>query len=420
MPTPTVFLSAATLDLEAWRDLLHEAFSRAGCHVYTQKHSFGAAPGDVRRLLTEHIGASQCVIHLAGMGYGSDADPLCPEAPEFQCSWTQFEYYYAHQHGQDVIAFVCAPDLSQRGFQEVGDDDADIARKARLQQAHRDRVASGQFDGTPLEGKVKRTLNEPVDSVQSLLKAVAAAVGTLHKLGDRAKGVIASLDLMRSLHRLPLRPPGFVGRAADLQQLRNLNPATGAVLTGLRGMGGIGKTALALVLAHEWAPRFPDAQLFLDGRGTHANPPSGGDLLAQVIQTFHPMAKLPDDEAQLRSIYHELLGSQRVLILLDNARDVAQVAPLIPPSGCALIVTSRHSFMLGKTAPYPVGKLLDAEAAKLLREFYPGQKQEGENSRPAPPLVGVVPALVRYGSAQAGTTGTSPSGGENIFARFPE
>jgi tetratricopeptide (TPR) repeat protein len=370
MNPPTIFLSAATLDLEHWRDLLHEAFSRAGFRVLTQKHSLGAAPGNVRRLLTEHIDDSQCVIHLAGMGYGSDADSLCPEAPEFQCSWTQFEYYYAHLRGKDVIAFVCAPDLSRPGFQEEGTAE-EIARKARLQQAHRDRVASGQFDGTPLDGRVPRTLNEQVDSWQGLLKAVAAAVGTLHKLGDSAQGAVASLDLMRSLHRLPMRPPGFVGRTADLRQLRNLNPASGAILTGLRGMGGIGKTALALVLAHEWAPRFPHAQLFLDGRGTHANPPSGVALLSQVIQTFHPLTKLPDEEAQLKSIYQELLSKQRVLILLDNARDAAQVAPLIPPAGCALIVTSRHSFMLGKIAPYNVGRLLDAEAIELLREFYP-------------------------------------------------
>ncbi len=181
----------------------------------------------------------------------------------------------------------------------------------------------------------------------------------------------ASRNPAPTLHRLPPRPSGFVGREADLLQLRTLNPESGAMLTGLRGMGGIGKTALALVLAHEWAPRFPDAQLFLDGRGTHAHPPSAGDLLAQVIQTFHPTAKLPDDESQLKSIYHDLLGKQRVLILLDNARDAAQVTPLIPPTGCALIVTSRHSFMLGKTAPYNVGKLPDAEAALLLREFYP-------------------------------------------------
>ena len=172
-------------------------------------------------------------------------------------------------------------------------------------------------------------------------------------------------------HTLPPRPEGFVGREVDLGKLRVLNPASGAVLTGLRGMGGIGKTALALVLAHEWAARFPDAQIFLDARGTQAEPPGAGDLLAQVIQTFHPTAKLPDDETKLKGIYHDVLGRKKVLILLDNARDAAQAAPLIPPAGCGLIVTSRHSFMLGTTAPHDVGRLPDDEAVELLRKYHP-------------------------------------------------
>jgi len=120
------------------------------------------------------------------MGYGSDATDPFTEAPGFQCSWTQFEYYHGHREKKDLIAFVCAPELSAPGFVEEGGA-AELARKQRLQQEHRARVASGMFDGTPLAGKIGRTSNEQVDSVQALLKAVAAAVGTLHRLGDSAK-----------------------------------------------------------------------------------------------------------------------------------------------------------------------------------------------------------------------------------------
>ncbi len=177
---------------------------------------------------------------------------------------------------------------------------------------------------------------------------------------------------LSTLHQLPPNPlhAGFVGRTTDLAKLRALDPAAGAHLTGLRGMGGIGKTALAVVLAHEWAPRFPDAQLFLDARGTQPDPPAARQLMEQVILAFHPTAKLPDDPAALRNIYHDVLGGKQVLLLLDNARDAAQAAPLIPPAGCALIVTSRHSFMLGKTAPHDVGRLPAAEAVALLREYH--------------------------------------------------
>ena len=114
MSAPTIFLSAASDDLEALRNVLHGAFSRAHFRVFTQKQSLGAAPGTLRDFLVDHIDKSDCVIHLAGMAFGSDADQPFPEAPGFQCSWTQFEYYHAHQQKKDVIAFVCAPRLSKK------------------------------------------------------------------------------------------------------------------------------------------------------------------------------------------------------------------------------------------------------------------------------------------------------------------
>jgi tetratricopeptide (TPR) repeat protein len=368
MNVPTVFLSAATVDLEEWRNVLHEAFAEAGFHVLTQGKSLGMPPRDVRHMLVTRLAESHCVIHLAGMGYGSEAADPFPEQPDFQCSWTQFEYYHSHKEGKPVIAFVCGPDLSRPGFLEEGTG-AERTRKAGLQEQHRQRVKSGCFDGTPLAKCVGRTLNRTVESVKELITAVAGSVREVHGLGDAGAKAVETLTFRSGLHTLPPRPPGFVGRGTDLAKLRVMNPS-GTVLTGLRGMGGIGKTALALVLAHEWTPRFPDAQLFLDARGTQANPPSAGDLLAQVIQTFQPTARLPEDEAALKSIYHDTLNGKRVLILLDNAHDVSQAKPLIPPEGCALIVTARQSIILGTTKPHHVGRLPDEEAIVLLREFY--------------------------------------------------
>ena len=366
---PTVFLSAATVDLEDWRNLLDEAFREAGFHVLAQAKSFGALSRGVKPKLVECIGKSDCVIHLAGLGYGSHATDPFPGHPDFQCSWTQFEYYYGHQTGKPVIAFVCAPDLSRTGFAEEGTD-AERKHKSQLQQAHRDRVASGFFTGTPLEhAAVSRAANRQVESVQAMFRAVAGALREVHALGEARFKVADHLTFRSSLHLLPPRPLGFVGRTTDLEKLRAM-PASGTVLTGLRGMGGIGKTALGIVLAYEWLPRYPDAQLFLDGRGTQANPPSAGDLLSQVIQILHPQEKLPDDPAQLKAIYYDVLRNKKVLILLDNALDAAQAKPLIPLEDCALIVTSRHNFMLGNHAPYPVGRLPDTEATNLLRDHY--------------------------------------------------
>ncbi len=179
-------------------------------------------------------------------------------------------------------------------------------------------------------------------------------------------------------------------------------------------MGGIGKSALALVLAHEWAPSFPDAQLFLNARGTQPNPPSSTDLMAQVIQAFHPTEKLPDDEAQLKASYHDVLHGRRVLILMDNASDAAQAAPLIPPDGCAFIVTSRRGFTLGTTAAYFVGKLSDGEAIALLRSFHPdiNSTDASELAR----LCAGLPLALRIAGAQIAMDASERSGKPNVSA----
>jgi hypothetical protein len=178
MSNPTVFISAASVDLRDYRDLLHKLFSRAGFRVLTQDNSLGSAPQGVMELLSDHIRESDCVIHLAGLGYGSHAQNPFPDYPEFVCSWTQFEYYFAHSLGKDVIALVCAPSLSQSGFEETGSDE-EREKKKSLQLAHRDRVASGKFQNTPLDSPDRRTSNETVNNLNELTIAIGAAVGTL-------------------------------------------------------------------------------------------------------------------------------------------------------------------------------------------------------------------------------------------------
>lgn len=366
MSARTIFISAASDDLERLRNALHGAFSRAHFRVFTQGQSLGVATGTLREFLTEHISKSDYIFHLAGEAYGSDADEPFPGVPGFQCSWTQFEYYHAHESGKKVFAFVCEGGLVPAGFVENGADAGDIERRRRLQHEHRLRVETGAFNGTPLEGKARRALNQKIGSMEEFIGAVAAAVAEMKEATEAGEEIAVRPEM----HTVPPPKLGFVGRGQDIEKLRTLDPSAGAVLTGLRGMGGIGKTELALVLAREWTPHFPDAQVFLEGCGTQAHPPSAADLLAQVIRVFRPKAELPAELARLRGIYHEVLDGRKVLLLLDNALNTAQAAPLIPPAGCGLIVTSRQTILLGTVKPHSVGMLPDSEAATLLREYH--------------------------------------------------
>ena len=172
-----------------------------------------------------------------------------------------------------------------------------------------------------------------------------------------------------SLHQLPPPLADFTGRDDELLELRRSAAAGGALISGLQGAGGIGKTALALVLAHEWKDRYPDAQLFLNLHGVDPAPLAPEKAMEQIIHAFHPDARLPDDREALAGIYRSVLTGRRALLLLDNARDAAQIEPLLPPNSCGVLITSRWRFVLAGLKLKEIGVLSPESSAQLLREI---------------------------------------------------
>jgi predicted ATPase len=183
--------------------------------------------------------------------------------------------------------------------------------------------------------------------------------------------VHAAASLALNLHQLPSPPRDFTGRAAELDELMAAVEAGGVTISGLHGLGGIGKTALALKLAEALTPHYPDAQFYLDLKGVAAVPAGDKPLmpaeaLAHVIRAYYPTSKLPDSEAELRGLYHSVLHGKRALLLLDNARDAAQVAPLLPPSGCIAIITARLHFTPAGGRSFNLDQLSSDEAKALI------------------------------------------------------
>ena len=148
------------------------------------------------------------------------------------------------------------------------------------------------------------------------------------------------------LYQLPSPPGDFTGREEELAALCQAIEQGGVTIFGLRGMGGVGKTALALKLAEQITPRYPDAQIYLDLKGTGPTPLTPGEAMAHVVRAYRPTERLPESEAELCGLYRSVLHGQRALLLMDNAAGAAQVEPLIPPSSCLLLVTSRQRFAL--------------------------------------------------------------------------
>ncbi|MEW2374209.1 BTAD domain-containing putative transcriptional regulator [Streptomyces sp. NPDC006656] len=152
--------------------------------------------------------------------------------------------------------------------------------------------------------------------------------------------------------QLPANTADFSGRTDELATLvehLGAPAADGSPCVALvTGMGGIGKTALAVQTAHRVKDRFPDGQLYVDLRGFGTDAPrTAHDVLAGLLTLLSPDLRsrpLPEDTGDRAALLRGLLADRRVLLVLDNARDTAQVIPLLPgQGGCAAIVTSRNA-----------------------------------------------------------------------------
>jgi transcriptional regulator with XRE-family HTH domain len=190
--------------------------------------------------------------------------------------------------------------------------------------------------------------------------------------------------------QLPAAAARFVGREQELGQLHEAliddrqlgTPAVVAV----DGSPGVGKTALALKLAHDVATQFVDGQLYVDLRGY--SPDGGparpadvlGDFLAALGVATDSMPAEPDQRAKL---FRSLVNQRRLLIVLDNAADSVQVEPLLPGSGyCAVIVTSRRRLsgmaMRTNARQVTLGPMTGAESQLLLRNVIGDDRVDAE------------------------------------------
>lgn len=146
--------------------------------------------------------------------------------------------------------------------------------------------------------------------------------------------------------QLPASPPTLVGREFDLAVLDMQRERRGCTVpvTVVSGMAGVGKTALAVWWARRIAGRFPDGQIHLDLRGSRPNPMRPEQALTILLRGLGMAdGDIPSDiESQIGS-YRSLLADRRVLIVLDDVLDTAQVRPLLPgDSQCLAVITSRN------------------------------------------------------------------------------
>lgn len=189
--------------------------------------------------------------------------------------------------------------------------------------------------------------------------------------------VQSSTNLPRSLNQLPHPPADFTGREREIDQiLSGIEDHIGANISGLTGLGGIGKTALGLCIAHKIADKYPDGQIFLDLKGT-TSPLSPLEIMRYIISSFEPNANLGDiDEKGITAVYQSILHNKKVLLFLDNARSTEQVEPLIPPTSGFLIITSRWVFNMPGLRSYSLNVLTENDARDFLLALCPRVKNK--------------------------------------------
>ena len=196
-------------------------------------------------------------------------------------------------------------------------------------------------------------------------------------------------------NQIPPPPGHFKGRDQEIKDLLS-KFENGEANIGLRGMGGVGKTALALVLADKIKNRFPDGQIYIEMRGTSSNPDlpplTPEEAMSHVIRSFKPKGRLPENSIELRGLFNSTLAGKHVLLLLDNAKNSDQVYPLLPPEGCSVIITSRIKFELYSLVEKDLDTLPPEDASNLLLEMTP---RIGDLADDLAELCGYLPLALR-------------------------
>jgi tetratricopeptide (TPR) repeat protein len=207
-----------------------------------------------------------------------------------------------------------------------------------------------------------------------------------------------------ALYQLPPDIGDFTGREAQVQVLEALlaaarsEEASAVPIATVAGMPGVGKSTIAIHVAHRLKVRFPDAQLYVDLRGASGEARDPFDVLGGFLRDLDEAA-IPADLEGRERCYRSALARKQALVVLDNAYDERQVQPLLPGhSACAVLVTSRAQLLgLAGARRVDLGLLTVDEALKLLEQLAGAGRVQAESkaARDIVKACGRLPLAVR-------------------------
>ncbi|MFC3742371.1 ATP-binding protein [Paractinoplanes deccanensis] len=235
----------------------------------------------------------------------------------------------------------------------VGACGLDASEVAEWTAAH-EALAAGTRDPTAAVG-----MPATIAPAEPEVEDTAAPAGTASERPDGAApaGTAGERpELAAPAHHRPvpaMLPPGigdFTGRDGEASAVLSRltadasRPHDGPALAAISGMGGVGKSVLAVHVAHRAASAFPDGQLWVNLRGADTSALPAAEVLARFLRAFGvPDRVISADPAERAAQYRSLLAGRRVLVVLDNAASAEQIRPLLPgAASCAVLVTSRN------------------------------------------------------------------------------
>lgn len=257
---------------------------------------------------------------------------------------------------------------------------------------------------------------EPGHELKDLEKAILNRDPALDFVAGPAPAATAAEEPHEQVGAVPKQTPAsiadFTGRQAEIDDIVRLlteshgpeAPGYAVPVVAISGRGGVGKSSLAIRVAHELSEHFPDGQLYADLRTADSDDEQAGQL-ARFLRALGIAGRaVPATLDERAALYRSMLADKRVLVVLDEVADEDQVLPLLPGSpGCAVIITSAVR-LGGLPGAYHVDldPLDTATALELLNKIVGGPRvsEEEADAERLVQLCEGLPLALRIGGAR--------------------
>jgi DNA-binding SARP family transcriptional activator/Tfp pilus assembly protein PilF len=188
---------------------------------------------------------------------------------------------------------------------------------------------------------------DPSPELNDMKIRILTEDAALFPRSERIANQTSSVMAMPLPSQLPADIGTFTGRGAQLAALDQLHDsgARAGIVSAIAGIGGVGKTALAVHWGRLRRSTYPDGQLYINLRGFDEREPiTPFDAISRLLRSMGvSTAEIPSQLDQASTLFRHLLADKRMLVLLDNAHNSEQVRPLLPESaGCLALITSRN------------------------------------------------------------------------------